>query len=127
MAQPLTALPIGLLDGVNTGISVAAGDRVLLQGQILSGVVAGLYEVPIHVYAQLIDTATGATATIVFETSSNGSSWTTWWSYAWSALAGLTGATQKLGALKVPYFRARLSALAGTAPVVKAYVVRGGG
>ena len=113
---------IGLLDGVNTGISVAAGDRLLLQGSILQFLIPQLYQMPVEVVCTLIDTAVGATATINIQTAPDGSTWTTWYSFAFTALSGLSGAKHRVGSIAVPYVRANVTVLTGTAPVVKCYL-----
>ena len=115
---------LGLIDGVNEGVATGACPRTIIQGKFLEFNTQNpnVFNYPIHVFVDLFDTANGATATVVFQQSVDGATWTTWWSAVLSAATKLSNGQHKTGMINVPYFRANVTALAGTAPFLKSYV-----
>lgn len=117
------------LDGVNsvtTGITLSPfGDAFALGGSSKQ-----IYPIPYNLNCALRDTTTGATGTVLIQTSPIGAgTWTTVGTMTFNAVgSGLIRSIKREGKLTACYLRLNVSALAGgSAPYFNAYVIFGKG
>lgn len=107
--------PYLLLSPTISGFTtVTTGPSIGIQGQAiaLSGTGKGLWERPIEVYLQ--NRTASSTATVVIQVSVDGTTWTTWLSFAFTSVA-TAKAINSVG--KLPntsvYVRANVTAISG--------------
>lgn len=117
------AHPYILLTPTISGFTTAiVGPSIGIQGQItaLGGQTRGLWERPIEVFVKNVTPS--STATVVIETSVDGSTWVTWDSVAFASIA-TDRAYNTVG--KMPndavYIRANVTAISGA--TIQAYLI----
>lgn len=117
------AHPYLLLTPTISGFTTAVvGPSIGIQGQYnaLGGQTKGLWERPIEVF--IANTATSSTATVVIQTSVDGTTWVTWCSFAFTSVTN-TVAQNTVGRMPpaAVYIRANVTAISGA--TIQAYLV----